>query len=153
MGKQRLETGRCFGCGPDNGSGLHLEFERRDDDTVASTVTLHEDLCGWEGVAHGGIVSLLLDEVTSWCVALCLQERCFVTRELNVRYVRPTPVGQELHLTARLVRDNGPTMDLVGDVRMPDGRLLARGKVQFARVDEDRHAELARQVIAEPRRD
>jgi len=152
MNERQLVATRCFGCGPDNPSGLHLHFERSGEDRVESTVTLHEDLCGWDGVAHGGIVSLLLDEVTSWCVALCLAERWFVTRELNVRYLRPTPVGQLLHLSARLVQDRGPTMDLVGEVRMPDGRLTARAKVQFARLDETRYRAFARRMAAETER-
>ena len=146
--RERIAT-RCFGCGPDNPSGLHLHFDRDGEGRVASTVTLDEDLCGWDGVAHGGIVSLLLDEVTSWCVALCLAERWFVTRALNVRFLRPTPVGQPLRLLARLVEDRGRTMDLVGEVRLPDGRLTARAKVQFARLDEAQYDAFSRRLAVE----
>lgn len=150
MADRELIATKCFGCGPDNPSGLHLHFDRVADDRVEAEVTLSEDLCGWEGVAHGGVVSLLLDEVTSWCVALCLGERWFVTRELNVRFVRPTPVGRPLHLSARVVSDRGVLMDLVGDVRLPDGRLTARGKAQFVRLDEQDHDKFSQQTTDHP---
>jgi len=143
---RELVATQCFGCGEDNPHGLHLQFERIGPGEVESSVTLPEDLCGWRGVAHGGIVSLLLDEVTSWCVGLCLGDRWFVTRELKVRYLRPTPVGQPLKLSGRVMHDNEVTMDMVGEVRLADGRLTARGWAQFVRLDEDRFERFQRNL-------
>ena len=143
---RELVATRCFGCGDDNPHGLHLQFERIGPAEVESHVTLPGDLCGWQGVAHGGIVSLLLDEVTSWCVGLCLGTKWFVTRELKVRYLRPTPVERPLRLVGRVIRDDEVTMDTVGEVRLEDGRLAARGWAQFVRLDEDRFRRFQRNL-------
>ena len=146
--RRKLRAEYCFGCSADNPEGLHLRFERTGDGEVASTVTLRPELCGWRGVAHGGFVGLLLDEVASWCMALCVEESLrFATREMTVRYLRPTPTGVPLTVTARLVEDRGPTTELVGEVRRADGRLTARGRVQIARLDDrklERFADLDR---------
>jgi len=143
---RELVATQCFGCGDDNPHGLHLQFERVGPAEVRSQVTLPGDLCGWQGVAHGGIVSLLLDEVTSWGVGLCLGDKWFVTRELKVRYLRPTPVEQPLTLTGRVLHDNEVTMDMVGEVRLADGRLTARGWAQFVRLDEERYDRFQRNL-------
>ena len=143
---RELVATRCFGCGADNPYGLHLQFERVGPAEVESHITLPGDLCGWQGVAHGGIVSLLLDEVTSWCVGLCLGDNWFVTRELRVRFLRPTPVEQPLKLVGRVMRDDEVTMDMVGEIRMDDDRLVARGWAQFVRLDEARFKRFQRNL-------
>jgi len=72
----------------------------------------------------------------------------FATRELRVRYLRPTPTGEPLQLFGRLVEDRGPTTDFIGEVRRQDGSLTARGWVQIARLDRkklDRFADMDRE--------
>ncbi len=133
---RKLRAEYCFGCSDDNPQGLHLRFERTGETEVRSQITLRPELCGWRGVAHGGFIGLLVDEATSWCMALCVEEgERFATRELSVRYLRPTPTGEPLTLIGRLVEDRGPTTDFLGEVRLADGSLTARGKVQIVRLD------------------
>ncbi len=143
---RKLRAEYCFGCSDDNPEGLHLRFRRTGDGQVGAEITLRPELCGWKGVAHGGFVGLLIDEVTSWCMALCVEDgHRFATRELRVRYLRPTPTGEPLTLIGKLVEDRGPTTDFVGEVRRADGSLTARGWVQIARLDRkklDRFADL-----------
>ncbi len=131
---RELENDACIGCSRTNPESLQLTFTRTGEDSVESQFTLREELCGWPGVAHGGIVSLLIDEVTSWCFSICLEESRFATREMTVRFLRPTPVTQPLVAEGRVVADHGRVVDLVGEVRYPDGRVTARGKVQIVRL-------------------
>jgi acyl-coenzyme A thioesterase PaaI-like protein len=94
------EDGGCFGCSPTNPVGLHLRF-RRTGDGVAATHTVPEHFHGAPGVAHGGIVATILDEVS--CAAIFFCRGCWVvTGELSVRYLLPCPVGRPLELLARL---------------------------------------------------
>ncbi len=133
---RKLRAEYCFGCSADNPEGLHLRFERAGPTEVRSEVTLRAEFCGWRGVAHGGFVSLLIDEITSWCMALCVEDsQRFATRELTVRFLRPTPTDEPLNLSARMVEDRGATADFIGEVRRADGSLTARGRVQIVRLD------------------
>jgi len=52
----------CFACGTANPIGLHLNFFRSGD-YVCSEITLDRYHGGWENIAHGGIISTILDEV------------------------------------------------------------------------------------------
>ncbi len=136
----------CYGCSADNPEGLHLRFEKIDSQQVRSQATLRKELCGWQGVAHGGMIALLIDEVTSWCMAMCVGPQPFATRKLSVRYLRPTPTEQPLVLIGKLVRDGGATVEFVGEIRLSDGSITARGKVEIARLERDRYERFLRQA-------
>jgi len=64
LGGRRIEVAphNCFACGTLNVHGLHLELHAADDRCWVE-LTLPERFGGWDGIAHGGIVCTLLDEV------------------------------------------------------------------------------------------
>ena len=51
----------CFGCSPVNPSGLQMKFYANED-KVFSEVTIPDHLCGWSNIAHGGVLTTILDE-------------------------------------------------------------------------------------------
>ena len=53
----------CFACGKDNPSGLHMRFEI-DDDKCTAYFTPRREHQSYPGRMHGGLVAVLLDEVT-----------------------------------------------------------------------------------------
>ena len=122
------DTG-CFGCSASNPVGLRLTF-RRDGEAVVARHTIAEDFHGAPGIAHGGIVATLLDEVS--CAAIFfLRGHWVVTGELSVRYARPCPVGRPLDLVARIAGEAHPKY-LVVEAEMRDGDLvLARSTGRF----------------------
>lgn len=79
----------CFACGTLNTNGLglvlHLEHERS-----WTELTLDRRFEGWEGIAHGGIVSTILDEVMAW--SLVASDNWGVTARLTVEFRRPVPI-------------------------------------------------------------
>jgi acyl-coenzyme A thioesterase PaaI-like protein len=90
----------CFACGTLNTNGLqlalHLEPER-----CWTELELDRRFEGWEGIAHGGIVSTILDEVMAW--SLVAGDNWGLTARLNVDFRRPmhteTPVRAEGWIT------------------------------------------------------
>ena len=94
MGTNYEDNGRalgdnyCFACGLDNPYGLKLDFRIEGDRFVTET-TLVREYQSYTGVAHGGIVSTLLDEAMGGYL-VALGEKA-VTGRLSVRYRRPTP--------------------------------------------------------------
>jgi acyl-coenzyme A thioesterase PaaI-like protein len=115
----------CFGCSPTNPVGLRLKFHHRGD-TVYVRDRIPDRFHGAPGIAHGGIVATILDEIS--CVAgLVFRGRYVVTGELTVRYLRPCPVDVELEFLARIADSDAAHPRYVvieGEVRQGDETLV-----------------------------
>jgi acyl-coenzyme A thioesterase PaaI-like protein len=123
------EDGGCFGCSQANPAGLRMRFHRRGDG-VHATYTVADRFHGAPGVAHGGIVATLLDEVS--CVAIfALSDHWVVTGELTVRYERACPVEQPLEITAHVVDRSHPKYWVVEGAIHAGGERLARSTGKF----------------------
>ncbi len=83
----------CFACGRQNTDGLKLPMVA-DNEGARFAYVIPEKYQGWHGIAHGGIVATLLDELMAWAV----RPRGYstVTAEMTVRYRKPVPVGREI---------------------------------------------------------
>jgi acyl-coenzyme A thioesterase PaaI-like protein len=119
----------CYGCGPANEKGLRIRsFE--DGDTV---------VCDWQpsphhhafpGMLNGGIIGSLLDCHCNWTGAWSLMKKwnlpeipCTVTAEYTIKLLRPTPVGELVHLRAKAV-------EFIKEDRVwIEGELTSGGKV------------------------
>jgi len=128
---------KCFGCGVENPIGLKLRFYC-EGDIVKSDVTLGDLYEGWGNMAHGGIISTLLDETMSWAV-MYFKRVLFVTRRMELKYIRPVLVGTPLCVNARIVSEGrGPLINVRGEVRDAKGGLLVRGSGEFAALSPDK---------------
>lgn len=96
---------RCFGCGPANPSGLHLEFLIAKDGTVVCLTTVPASFEGPPGYLHGGIIATLLDETMSKAVRA--QGVTAMTRQMEIDYLRPVHSGAPIRLEGRLLRAEG----------------------------------------------
>ena len=103
----------CFGCGPANNAGLGLRSHPQGELVVARW-TSSEHHRAFPGVLCGGIIGTLLDCHSNWTAAYSFMRSLgtkrppvTVTSEYSVRLLRPTPVGQELHLKARATEIRG----------------------------------------------
>ena len=82
-----MEGYNCFGCSPDNEAGVRMEFYE-DGDEVVSIWKPRPEYQGWLNTLHGGIQSVLLDEICGWVVFRKLQTGG-VTSKMETRYKRP----------------------------------------------------------------
>ena len=123
------EDGGCFGCSPSNPSGLGLRF-RRDGGHVRTRYAIPDRFHGAPGVAHGGIVATLLDEI-SCAAAVFVGDRFVVTGELVVRYERPVPVETPLDLDAEIVSQTHARYAEIAATVRHDGTVLARSTGKF----------------------
>lgn len=83
----------CFACGTLNAHGLHLDLHL-EPGRAWTELTLEQRFEGWEGIAHGGIVTMILDEVMAW--SLVASDNWGVTARLAVEFRRPVPVGARI---------------------------------------------------------
>jgi len=119
----------CFGCSQSNPRGLRLHFERRGT-VVHTTTTIADHFHGAPGIAHGGIVATLLDEISCAAVAF-VRDQWVVTGELGVRYERPVPVDVPLAVSACIVDDTHARYAVVDGIVEVDGTTLARSTGKF----------------------
>lgn len=127
------KTNGCFGCGGANVHGMRLTFEQDDAARcIRGTFRLGTEYAGGAGFLHGGIIATLLDEAMGK-VNRFRGVRA-VTAELNVEYLRPVPVEQEIVVEAREIEKNGRNLFHVGEIRSARGDVLARGRGRFVEV-------------------
>jgi acyl-coenzyme A thioesterase PaaI-like protein len=91
--------GHCFGCGPLNPDGLQLKFEPSEEGSEAEYV-VPPRFQSWAGMAHGGIVSLMLDEAVGW--AAWHAGHPGVTGRLQVSLRRPLKLGERVRIVGRV---------------------------------------------------
>jgi len=99
----------CFGCGPANDKGLHINSFPDGEEVVAEW---HADPHhqAFPGMLNGGIIGALLDCHSNWTAAYFLMKcdrketpDCTVTADFHVRLLRPTPSEATIYLKARVV--------------------------------------------------
>jgi acyl-coenzyme A thioesterase PaaI-like protein len=123
------EDGGCFGCSPSNESGLRLTF-RRSGTRVQARYRIPDRFHGAPGIAHGGIVATILDEL-SCAAAVFLADRFVVTGELVIRYEHPVPVETPLELDATIVGQTHPRYAAIAASVRLDDKVLARSTGKF----------------------
>jgi uncharacterized protein (TIGR00369 family) len=125
-------SNRCFGCGPANARGLHLEFLLAEDGAVVSLPTVPDTYEGPPGYLHGGILATLLDEAMSKAVRA--RGLVAMTRRLEVDYLRPVPSGSAIRIEGRVVRDEGRKHWVEARIWNEEAALLAEGKGLFIEI-------------------
>lgn len=118
----------CFGCGPKNDQGLHLQARREGELTIVE-LQGQQAWAGWDTVYHGGIVATLVDEVAAF--AMFEAARGFaMTRKLTVEYKRRLHWTRPVRAEARVVKREGDRI-LVACRLVQDGQECTAGEVEF----------------------
>jgi len=126
----KLQGHHCFACGTANPIGLNLEFYRLDD-AVCSEITLGNNYEGWQNISHGGIISTLLDELMSWTI-IYFKRIFFLTRKMEVKYIRPVLIGTPLTIKGRLIDDSEhPKIKAKAEIVDDQDNILARSIGEF----------------------
>jgi uncharacterized protein (TIGR00369 family) len=124
----------CFGCGPANPNGLHLNFALSPDGkSYICEFELGIDFSGPPGHAHGGIIATILDEAMG--KANKLKSKVALTRRMEVEYLRPVPLGQPLVAEGRVSRVKGRALYNSAEIRGAQGEVLARSRGKFLAID------------------
>jgi acyl-CoA thioesterase FadM len=133
----QLQGDTCFGCGTANPIGLKLKFYRSGD-AICADIKLDRYYEGWRNMAHGGIISTLLDETMSWTI-IYFKKVFFVTRKMEVKFVKPILVEKPLTVKGRLLEpSDGSRIRAKADVVDSQGSILARSTGEFVVVPEEK---------------
>ncbi len=126
---------QCFGCGGANDGGMKLTFEQDNDKRrIVGRFVLGERYQGGGGMAHGGIIATLLDEALG---KVCrFRGVRAVTAELNVEYLKPVSVQNEIVVEGWETEQKGRNLFHAGEIRNAAGDVLARGQGRFVIIGE-----------------
>ena len=124
----------CFACGNDNPNGLHLHFTLdHEAHTAAAHVHLTRLFEGPPGHIHGGIIATLMDEAMSKLNRLF--DVIAMTRHMEVDYLRPAPLHQDLRVVGHHTRREGRKLYHRAELLSHNGVVLAQAKGIFIALD------------------
>lgn len=115
-----------------------LVFDPSQGPTARGRVTLGERHAGHLGIAHGGVVGTLLDDVLG---KVSVREAWpSVTLDLAITYRRPVPIGTELVVAARMTERDGRRLRIVADCRRADDpdEVLAEAVATYLQIADHR---------------
>jgi uncharacterized protein (TIGR00369 family) len=120
--KRPLEgNGHCFACGPKNIHGLRMKVSFEEGQAV-SRLSLESHFQGWDNIAHGGIVSTVLDEIMAYAVIRFVGQG--VTARMETTYRQPVPLDRELLAVARVVEQKRRMATAEGKIYLAKGQTL-----------------------------
>jgi acyl-coenzyme A thioesterase PaaI-like protein len=123
----------CVVSGPANPMGVAVAMFREGDDAVAR-VALGAAFEGAPRRAHGGIVAAVFDDTMG--LVLKMVSTPAYTGELTVRYLAPTPVGEELEFRARLVKRDGRKLSMEAEAfTVADQKQVASARAVFIAIE------------------
>jgi acyl-coenzyme A thioesterase PaaI-like protein len=131
----------CFVCGLQNPVGLHLAFyEDHDSDPkqIQAEIVVPGKYQGYPGVAHGGILAAILDEVAGRAMLIDgSADDLMMTLKMELRYRLPTPTETPLTGVGWITRRGGSRAQAHGELRLPDGRVSVEAELVLMRPPGD----------------
>ncbi len=135
----------CYGCGPQNPHGLHVQSFWDGEESVARFLPKEYHLA-FPGYVYGGLVASLIDcHCVGTAAAAAYREAGrelgsspafrYVTGSLHVDYFLPTPLGVELEIRATVEEIKGKKTIVTASV-IAEGNVTAKGRVIAIRMPE-----------------
>jgi acyl-coenzyme A thioesterase PaaI-like protein len=133
----------CFACGSLNVHGLQLDLHFGGD-RCWTELAIPTRFQGWDGIAHGGIVSTILDEVMAW--SLVDQDNWGLTARLAVEFRRPVPLERPIRAEGWVTDVRRRVIKAAAHmVEAATGDVLATAEATYVAAPEARKAELKEQ--------
>ncbi|GJD02228.1 thioesterase superfamily protein [Colletotrichum higginsianum] len=109
-------------------------------DELCSLVTFNHGVMGFPEMAHGGVVALVLDEVTGLHIvaqrpAGAEPNKGFRTGYLNTSFHKPVPAPGTVFVRSRIARVDGRKHFVVARMEDEHGELLAKAEVLYISVE------------------
>jgi acyl-coenzyme A thioesterase PaaI-like protein len=143
---QQPNARMCFACGVLNAAGLQMKFFNDGTTGCHSEVILDDRHQGFPGIAHGGIVAAILDETMGRAPLAGHVDRLMVTAKMEIRYRQQTPLFTKLIASARIEKDRGRLVTVIGELRLEDGTIIADGTSILAAIPPEELALMDRDL-------
>lgn len=133
MSLQLAKDKRCFVCGMENPHGLKVKVEQDGTSRVKVEFVADDRYRGWSNYLHGGILSLIFDEMLGWLSRYMGYDA--MTARLEVRYRKPVPLGNRLIFSGVLERKIKGILDINLFALLEDETVAAEGKGRMMIID------------------
>jgi uncharacterized protein (TIGR00369 family) len=138
----------CFVCGQSNPKGLNVRFYA-DEHGAMVPLYLHEEQMGYPGIAHGGVLMSILDELMGWAATLQTGEFS-VSAEINTRFLKPVPLHTPLTARAQMTQRRGRVWYAHGEIVDEKGTVYVRAIGKYVSIGKERTAEILNLMIHDP---
>jgi len=122
----RNDFHNCFGCSQNNQHGLKLRFWYTPDG-CRSYYTIPSEYSGFSGIAHGGIIATMLDEVAAWTIIVHYL-RLGITQNISIRYLKPVKTCTEILIEGKIIENNEKSAKILSIISSNEGKVLAEAK-------------------------
>ncbi len=119
----------CFACGEDNPIGLHLHFFRLEDGCLAF-FTPGKEHQSYNGRMHGGLITVLLDEVMGNYLFMTEGKPAYTAR-IDLRFRNPVEIGSTIRCIGRIASRRGRLVMMEGKILNPDGTVAAEANARM----------------------
>ena len=126
----------CYVCGTENPISSKLEFFIVEEGVVRSEFLISEQYAGYPGMAHGGNIAAILDEIAGRALTTDDPSRFMVTSELKIKYLHPVPTNTPLVAIGKTVKKRGRTAVAHSQLNDLRGLVLAECDAFFVDVTE-----------------
>ncbi len=123
----------CIACGKKNDHGLKLKFEKLTNGEVQTSFSPSHLFDGHEGVLHGGIQALILDETLGKMARTAALVPDLFTAKLEIRYRAPVSSTCPITAQARLVKQNGDFFFLEAEITQ-QGSIKTKAEAVFKKL-------------------
>lgn len=143
-----LPEGMCYGCGSAHPDGLHIKSYWSEDGqfVVAAFDPPARFSSGFKDAVYGGLIASLIDCHSNWTAIAfgyraegrepgTLPRLASVTGSLCIKYLKPTPQSETIHLKAWIEGEVGRKTRVICELGTAD-TVTATGDSVFVRVDE-----------------
>ncbi len=97
-----------------------------DNSEIKVSYTVRPDMCNPGRILHGGIASLMLDDVIGMGNFVAGSEFLMTSINLSVDFLSAAQVGEQLEVRARLVRSGSNLNHWEADIRKESGKIVAK---------------------------
>ena len=127
----------CFVCGLANPLGLKLRFFQSGPGEVTTETVISEEYQGYPGVAHGGIVAAILDEVSGRALMESNPPRFMYTARLDIRFRKNVPTGKPIKAIGKEIMKKSRIAKASGKIYDQEGNLLAEAEALLVNIPDE----------------
>ena len=143
-GKQN-NSKMCFVCGVKNTYGLNAFFYETDTNELVAVIKPGQEHQGYPGRLHGGIAAAVLDETIGRTITMGKEKEVWgVTLELNIKYLKPIPLDEEIKVVAKLIEDKR-VFKGTGKIILSNGDIAAEAEGKYLRLPIEKIADFDKQ--------